>query len=421
MAIVGLNSLVNQYVPTFLLSNIVQGQTLVYDSTKRAFVNVDSALTTNILTTASTISDLADVADDASSPQVLQDGESLVYNVTTELWEHKFINYNNLLNKPTNTTYSFAGLNDTTDTIVPNGYVLWNTQGTQLVYSTAIPVNSVTGVSVVGKTGEYADLLNKPSLTNGTVTSISVTSANGVTGIVANPTTTPAISITLNDISPSSVTTTGNISANNFSGSSSGINTGDQTITLSGDITGTGTSSITTALSNTAVSAGTYGSNTNIPIFTVDSKGRITNASTSVISTYGTPEIVVMRYSAGNSGNFSLGDSIYSQTSNVVTTITDSINCVASFAFNNKGNPPKSVVIYGQSYATNTFSVTTLPSIGAPIANYKIVGGGTAALPDLVTGVFSNANALSMQLRMIDTGASSTVGNRAWLVIVFGF
>lgn len=43
----------------------------------------------------------------------------------------------------------------------------------------------------------------------GTVTSVSVTTANGVSGVVANPTTTPAITLTLGAITPSSVAPTG--------------------------------------------------------------------------------------------------------------------------------------------------------------------------------------------------------------------
>jgi hypothetical protein len=60
----------------------------------------------------------------------------------------------------------------------------------------------------------------------------------------------------------------------------SGVNTGDQTITLTGDVTGSGNGSFATTLANSGVTSGTYGSSTAIPTLTVDSKGRITSAST---------------------------------------------------------------------------------------------------------------------------------------------
>lgn len=40
MAIVGQNALLNQYVPSFFVKNIVNGQVLQYDSTRKAFINV---------------------------------------------------------------------------------------------------------------------------------------------------------------------------------------------------------------------------------------------------------------------------------------------------------------------------------------------------------------------------------------------
>ena len=73
----------------------------------------------------------------------------------------------------------------------------------------------------------------------GTVTSVSVTTANGVSGTVTNPTTTPAISLALGAITPTSVAASGAVTGSNLSGN----NYGDQTITLTGDVTGTGTGS----------------------------------------------------------------------------------------------------------------------------------------------------------------------------------
>jgi hypothetical protein len=68
----------------------------------------------------------------------------------------------------------------------------------------------------------------------GSVTSVSVTTANGVSGSVANPTTTPAISLSLGAITPSSVAASGTVTGSNLSGThsgaSSGTNTGDQSL-----------------------------------------------------------------------------------------------------------------------------------------------------------------------------------------------
>jgi hypothetical protein len=60
---------------------------------------------------------------------------------------------------------------------------------------------------------------------SGTVTTVSVVTANGVSGSVANATTTPAITLTLGDITPTSVAATGTVTGSNLSNT----NTGDQT------------------------------------------------------------------------------------------------------------------------------------------------------------------------------------------------
>ncbi len=60
--------------------------------------------------------------------------------------------------------------------------------------------------------------------------------------------------------------------------------TDNQTITVSGDATGSGSTAINLTLSNSGVSSGTYGSSSAIPAITVDSKGRITNVTTNLVS-----------------------------------------------------------------------------------------------------------------------------------------
>lgn len=59
----------------------------------------------------------------------------------------------------------------------------------------------------------------------GSVTTVSVVTANGVSGSVSNPTTTPAITIVLGAITPTSVAASGTVTGSNLSGS----NTGDET------------------------------------------------------------------------------------------------------------------------------------------------------------------------------------------------
>jgi len=249
----------------------------------------------------------------------------------------------------------------------------------------------------------------------GTVTSVGATGNNGVTVSGSPITSSGTITIGLDNITPINVAATGTVTGTNLSGT----NTGDQTITLTGDVTGTGTGSFATTLADTTVTAGVYGSSTQVPVITVDSKGRITNVSNTAISGSGSsaPEVVVWHYSSGNGGNFSAVDALYSATSGVTPAITDAANCIATYSFSGKSNLPKSMTIYGQVYSTNSFQIKTTTSL----AKAEVAGGGTAATPDLVSGVFSASNLVTLQTRMSDVGASAGLGQRAWLIVVFGF
>ncbi len=140
------------------------------------------------------------------------------------------------------------------------------------------PANPVVRISVDGTTITGDGTPGSPLIGHefgGTVTNVSVVTANGVSGSVANPTTTPAITLTLGAITPSSVAASGTVTGSNLSGT----NTGNQTITLTGDVTGSGTGSFAATLATVNSNVGSFGSSTSIPSFTVNGKGLITAAS----------------------------------------------------------------------------------------------------------------------------------------------
>ena len=94
--------------------------------------------------------------------------------------------------------------------------------GIKLSGDAATPGNSKYYGTDSGGTKGYFSL---PSPGTGTVTDVSVVTANGVSGSVATSTTTPAITLSLGAITPSSVAAVGTVTGSNLSGT----NTGDQT------------------------------------------------------------------------------------------------------------------------------------------------------------------------------------------------
>lgn len=174
-------------------------------------------------------------------------------------------------------------------------------------------VDSWTNVTIGAGMTFSGGTLNSVSGGSGTVTSVSVVTANGVSGSVANATTTPAITLTFGAIAPTSVnsialagvssatlTVTG---PSSFSGNSSGNNTGDQTtvtgnagsatilqtgrtIGITGDATWTspsfnGSANVTAAATVTRVNG--------VTINGTPSSGQVPIASNGTTAAWGTP------------------------------------------------------------------------------------------------------------------------------------
>lgn len=160
---------------------------------------------------------------------------------------------------------------------------------------------------------------------SGTVTNVSVVSANGVSGSVANSTTTPAITLTLGAITPSSVAATGTVTGSNLSGS----NTGDQTITLTSDVTGSGTGSFATTIANNVVSNSKLAQ-----VATATFKGRTTAGTGNVEDLSVSQAKTLLGLTGTNSGDQTIsltGDVTGSGTSTFATTISDDAVTFAKF------------------------------------------------------------------------------------------
>lgn len=107
-----------------------------------------------------------------------------------------------------------------------SGDITINAQSAAGTYNFNLPNTAGNSGQVLTSQGGLTSAMNWTTPTTGTVTSVSVSTANGVSGTVATSTTTPAITLTLGAITPSSVASSGAVSGTTgtFSGmSTSGV------------------------------------------------------------------------------------------------------------------------------------------------------------------------------------------------------
>lgn len=240
---------------------------------------------------------------------------------------------------------------------------------------------------------------------SGTVTSVSVVTANGVSGSVANATTTPAITLTLGAITPTSVAATGTVTGSNLSGT----NTGDQTnitgnagtatalqtgrtFSVSGDATGTsaafnGTAAATIPLTLATVNAN-VGTFTNATV-TVNAKGQVTAASNGAGGGSQNIEVASNAFLSGSSTPVLprhvaayactiVQASCFAKSSNneVPSTITISKNgtSIGTFTFSAGGTVASSSIT---STAIAAGDVITYSHSSSPAGNVAVVLGAT--------------------------------------------
>jgi hypothetical protein len=157
------------------------------------------------------------------------------------------------------------------------------------------------------------------------------------------------------------------------SGSNVAYLTGNQNITLSGDVTGSGATSIATTLANSGVTAGSY----TAASFTVDSKGRITAASSNTIPTVNNATLTLA------TSGIATGSQTW--TSNQGTNATFTVN------------------VPGTNIAEGTRTTTTVP-ITSSTGTAATLSAATTSL----AGVMTSAD--KTKLDGIATGATANTG-----------
>ncbi len=223
--------------------------------------------------------------------------------------------------------------------------------------------------------------------TVGTVTSVSVVTANGISGSVATATVTPAITLSLGAITPSSVVASGAVSGSNLSGT----NTGDQT-NISGNsetvttISGKLVAGTNTTLSGAGTAASPYAISTVADIESVTAGSGLTGG--------GTSGAVTLNVGAGSGIAVNANDVALNSSSIASLLLADSAiqSVVAGTNITIDATDPQNPIISASSSGSGDIEGVT--------AGAGLTGGGTSGTVTVDvgagTGITVNANDVAL-------------------------
>jgi hypothetical protein len=244
---------------------------------------------------------------------------------------------------------------------------------------------TLTGINNTGtitNTGAFTNTGNLTLNGNGTITgTLGVTGATTITGTLTLP----------------------SLSASTLLGTNSSKGVG--TVSLTGDITTIG---LVATLSNTGVISGTYGSSTEVPQITVDSKGRITTITTSTITAGGgTTHTISETFGGGivfyvyDNGKHGLIAATSDQSTGIKWTITNTeTNAVRDGIHGGISNTERIIINQGTgsyaaqicaNYKGGNYADWYLPSKYELNLMFEKIGQG-ASSPYTNVGGFANSN-----------------------------
>lgn len=332
--------------------------------------------------------------------------ESLFGGLTLKAWNNTSSSYQTFATLTGGTTPTFVL--SSTDLGTPTAGVLTSTTGYQapnLVGNLAI-ANFNSGSGASSSTAWFGDGTWK-SVVTGTVTSVSVVTANGVSGSVATATTTPAITLTLGAITPTSVNSvvisgsstptlavTGTTSVSNS-------NTGDQTFTASGDATASGsTSNLALILATVNSNVGSFGSGTSIPSLTVNAKGLVTAVSGNAVVA-----------PAGTLTGVTLAANVVSSSLTSVGTLTSGTWNATAVDVAHGGTGDTSLTAYAVLCGGTTTTGAVQQVSGLGTSGQVLTSNGTGTLPTWQTITSGGSGTVTSVSVVTANGVSGTVAN----------